>query len=405
MRLLRLLRSLWRQEFGQGLVLGSMAMVVILGFAALVLDVGMFLHEKAEIQKAVDAAALAAAQKLPDSWAAAQTDANAWLAKNDAGAALGDTISISFTCTSQFQVACDPAASKWDTIVIRAERKVPLNFAPLLGVDDVTVKASAGGCRGLCGASPYTALDVMMVLDRTLSMSSSDVQKVKNGAKAILGVFDDAYQHVGLGASPAGKKATPCNFPSNIGSDPNNPDWTLVGLSDDYQNPGNALVSTIDCLKQPSKTYAQTNLGDPLLAARDELMGSSGRLGVPKGVILLSDGAANRPDNGPTSGFFYLPLCGPEPDAMNPCQYAVDSAQALKNQGIEIFTIGYGIAGEYCECDNGTWKNKPARDLLKAMATDQYHYFEEPKGSSLTSVFQQIGVKMVTDLRLVSVSQ
>ena len=62
MKVLALLRSLWRQEFGQGLVLAALAMVVILGFAAMAIDVGLFLHERRELQNAADAAALAGVQ-------------------------------------------------------------------------------------------------------------------------------------------------------------------------------------------------------------------------------------------------------------------------------------------------------------------------------------------------------
>ena len=52
MRAWRILRSLWQQEFGQGLVLGALAMVVILGFAAIAVDVGLFLHERRDLQNA-----------------------------------------------------------------------------------------------------------------------------------------------------------------------------------------------------------------------------------------------------------------------------------------------------------------------------------------------------------------
>jgi hypothetical protein len=408
MRLLRLLRSLWRQEFGQGLVLGTLAMIVILGFAALVLDVGLFLHEKRELQKAVDAAALAAARELPDSWAQAEADAGEWLEKNDVDGTDGDTVDISFTCTSEYAIACDPAADRWDTIVVHAERNVPLNFAPLLGLDDITVSATAAGCQGLCGATPFRSLDVMMVLDRTLSMSHSDLQNAKDGALAVLQVFDADWQQVGLAAIPSGKKSDPCGYPSNIGWDASHPDWVLVGLSDDFQNPdgslnwGSDLVDTIDCLRQPSGAYAQTNLGDPLAAAVEELV-DNGRPDAPQGIIFLSDGAANRPDDGSTGGWFGS-ICGPEPDAMKPCEYALQKAEEAKAQGIEIYTIGYGVAGERCECDRGgVWYNRPASDLLKEMATDEYHYYEEPRGDDLTPVFETIGWRLVSGIRLVPV--
>jgi len=124
---------------------------------------------------------------------------------------------------------------------------------------------------------------------------------------------------------------------------------------------------------------------------------------VPQGIIFLSDGAANRPDNGSTGGWFGS-ICGPEPDDMKPCEYALQKAEEAKAQGIEIYTIGYGVADERCTCDRGgVWYNQPAADLLKAMATDEYHYYEEPRGDDLTPVFETIGWQLVTGIRLVPV--
>ncbi len=408
MRLLRLLRSLWRQEFGQGLVLGTLAMIVILGFAALVLDVGLFLHEKREIQKGVDAAALAGAQKLPEAWTEAEVDAHEWLEKNDIDVSDGDSVDISFTCTSEFEIACDPSTDRWDTIVVHAERNVPLNFAPLLGLDDITVSATAAGCRGPCGSSVWRALDVMMVIDRTRSMSSWDLQNAKDAALVVLQVFDPDYQHVGLGAIPSGDASDPCGRPADEGWDEDHPDWTLVGLSDDYQDPdgslnwGSALVDTVDCLRQSSSSIPppQTNLGDPLTAALEELQ-DNGRPDESNGVIFLSDGAALRPDDGTGWHWFSYDYCGPEPDDMNPCEYAMEKADELKAQDIEIYTIGYGVDDERCRCDSGVWEDVPAADLLRAMATDEYHYYEAPRGEDLVPVFSEIAWKMVRNIRLV----
>jgi hypothetical protein len=413
MRLLKVLRSLWRQEFGQGLVLGTLAMIVILGFAALVLDVGMFMHEKRELQKAVDAAALAGAQKLPEYWTEAEADAGEWLAKNDVDGLDGDSVDISFTCTSEYAIACDPSADRWDTIIVHAERNVPLNFAPLLGLDDITVSATAAGCQGLCGAKPFRALDVMMVLDRTGSMSDGDMENAKNAAKAILGIFSEEWQRVGLAALGPAKgssdcKAEPhhcwwwwCDPPLPY---PNEPDsrWVTTHLSDDYQNPdgspdeSSSLVANISCLKT---SQVGTDLGDPMWAAAEELQ-TNGRPDEHWGIIFLSDGAANQPENGQSGD------CGSEPDSYNPCEHAVEMAEDAKDLGIEVYTIGYGVDDDdqfanRCVCDNGEWEDATAREVLQAMATDEYHYFEEPAGGDLTPVFETIGWELVTGIRLV----
>src|SRR3972149_5921612 len=99
-------------ESGQALVLGALLMVVLLGFTAL----------------AVDAAALAGAQVLPDQGqAAAEQVAREYAEKNGVDP---DTLEFSFRCTSGYQLACDPGAGKWDPIQVSGRLDVPFFFAP-----------------------------------------------------------------------------------------------------------------------------------------------------------------------------------------------------------------------------------------------------------------------------------
>ncbi len=52
---------------GQVLVLFALALTVLLGITALVVDIGGFFHERRSLQNAMDSAALAGAADLPDS--------------------------------------------------------------------------------------------------------------------------------------------------------------------------------------------------------------------------------------------------------------------------------------------------------------------------------------------------
>jgi hypothetical protein len=290
MRLLRLLRSLWCQEFGQGLVLGTLAMVVILGLAAMTIDVGYWFSQKGEVQKAVDAAALAAAQELPDDSTAAEAKAREYLLKNGVDEAKGDTISITFRCTSTWLVACNPATNHWDTIVVRVERPAQAWFARIFGIQEALIEdVHAAGCNGPCGGPAYQPVDVVQILDRTGSMSDGDMDNAKDGAKALLEYFEPALQRVGLATLGPGRSwSDPCSS-----SEPG--EWLTVNLSDDYQNPdgtlktSSRLVSTINCLQTSS---VGTNLGSPMEAAVNELV-TNGRPDEKWGIILLTDGAAN----------------------------------------------------------------------------------------------------------------
>jgi hypothetical protein len=293
MRALRILRSLWRQEFGQGLVLAALAMVVILGFAAMAVDVGYWFSQKGEVQKAVDAAALAGAQELPDDYVAAEAKTREYLLKNGVDEAKGDTVSITFRCTSTYLIACKPATNHWDTIVVRVERPAEAYFARVFGIQEALIRdVHAAGCNGPCGGAAYQPVDVVQILDRTGSMTLNGSPKLANakaGARALLEYFQPSLQRVGLAVLPASVSwADPCHVSSSSTV------WLPVNLSNDYQNPdgtlntSSRLVSTIDCLE--SSGY--TNLGSPLKAATDELV-TNGRPGEKWGIILLSDGAAN----------------------------------------------------------------------------------------------------------------
>ena len=147
MSALRILRSLRRQESGQGLLLAALAMVVILGFAAMAIDVGLFLHERRELQKAADAAALAGAQELPYSPADAEQKAQEWAANNGIDAGELEAIEISTTYAAN------------DTVTVRVQRDVPFIFARVLGFSSDTMRADASARVGSptvgTGAMPW----------------------------------------------------------------------------------------------------------------------------------------------------------------------------------------------------------------------------------------------------------
>jgi hypothetical protein len=60
-----------------------------------------------------------------------------------------------------------------------------------------------------------------------------------------------------------------------------------------------------------------------------------------------------------------------EPAGSNPCLYAYNQAVAAKNAGIEVFTIGYGVASETCADENSgsPYRNK---NVLKLLADMRY---------------------------------
>ena len=88
--------------------------------------------------------------------------------------------------------------------------------------------------------------------------------------------------------------------------------------------------------------------------------------------------------------------------AMGPCDYAAQQADAAKALDIDVFTIAYGV-DENCthEGAGSPWTNVPAVTLLQYMATDEWHFFNEPLTSDLAPIFQVIGAQLATGSRLV----
>jgi hypothetical protein len=116
----------FRSERGQAVVLPILFMAVLLGMAALVLDVGSWYQADRAAQATADAAALAGAQELPGDSTGAEARALEYVDKNGGSA---EEAEVSF-----------PAA---DTITVVIERTSPGFFANVLGIDSVEVAARA----------------------------------------------------------------------------------------------------------------------------------------------------------------------------------------------------------------------------------------------------------------------
>jgi len=116
----------------------------------------------------------------------------------------------------------------------------------------------------------------------------------------------------------------------------------------------------------------------------------------------MSDGAANEP-------------------TWTSCSYANSRASAVKNEDIEIYTIGYGIETERCVDWWGPYRYGRVTDLLADMATDSLddhghcndeedinaenadgdHFLCKPKGGDLEQVFRIAAISLSTDIRLI----
>lgn len=444
-RLGRCLTAFGKKDDGAILVISAFLMILIFAAAALAIDIATKSQHRNELWATSDAAVLAGASQLPDFPANAKSETLKYAVANDPS--LAGTINPTFRCVvgdadfdgmpDAFDIpsACNPGPAsppapptltgfvcsggvcaapcnpdighKCNTIVLETEKTTDYAFAPVIGIDSGNSHVLSAACRGTCGGGAAGPIDLIMIIDRSGSMNdgNNSLDKAKQAALAVLDYFDPSLQHVGLGVLGAGDPGV-CNDlnPSDPGSA-----WLGVGLSSDYKdNPdldingdtipdldsSSTLVQKINCLTFSSQG---TNLGSPindnLLTggefgrpdALSELM-NNGRPGVKKGIILLSDGAATKPDS------------------RNECEFAAQMAAKAKAQGVEVFTIGLGVAGDLCADDSaGPYVGQAVTKLLADMAsssvdncfgptpeqenTDGDHFFCEPKSGDLSAVF------------------
>ena len=229
-----------QDERGQVIVLMVLMMVVLLGFAALVVDVGYAYYAQRSLQASVDAAALAGAQELPN---ATQAENVARQYSSSAGnknfkANINDvTTTVTTKCVASLG-GCDPM----NAVVVAEAAPTKTFFAGLLGLPTFTIKAKA--TASMRGGKPKPA-HVMIVLDRTGSMGTActiggtKLDCAKGGLNAFLGAMDPAYDQVGLVAF-APHNGNKCATPKTVNGPPNDYDvysnnYLFVPLSTDYK--------------------------------------------------------------------------------------------------------------------------------------------------------------------------
>jgi len=161
------------RESGQTLVIFVLFLPVLIGFGALVLDVGNWYAQKRFVQNAADAAVLAGAQDLPNT-SAAQTQAQSYVTKNGGG-----VVNVTFPTS--------------DKIRVTVTRNVPTYFAKIFGLSSVNVAAKAVATRFSNGPGALT-------VSKSTSCDSTKINGGNNtftGAMVSDGGFDSAASNHG----------------------------------------------------------------------------------------------------------------------------------------------------------------------------------------------------------------
>ncbi len=274
-----------KDETGQFLVLFVLALGVLCGFVAMSIDVGMILYSRSDFQKAADAAALAAAQELPDA-AAAQAVAEQYLEANGFDVT-GPNHTYEFTTPYQGDAY---------KIEVKISGDVGFIFGRVLNMDFVEVPARAvadAGGSGGSGAAIFVKND--NGAPDPLEFSGSDITVVggvhSNSSIKIGGSnnFFDGYFTYSWDLDNPGSGNTFTSPPQQAPYQPPPIDYDYSDFTCDYEwtedtdlnslpevwvngDPGtNQLIPGVYCSTKDIQLSGQDITGNVSLVAGDEL--------------------------------------------------------------------------------------------------------------------------------------
>jgi Flp pilus assembly protein TadG len=192
-------------ERGQVFVLTTMAMVALVGMAALVLDVGSWFRASRRLQAAADAAALAGAQALPANPGGATQMAVSYGGTNGGGVAASDVTILSTNSAN-------------DTISVDAKEQDPSFFATVFGINLVDVTEHAEAIVGIPSQALYVAPMVVKCSHPLIQNCNGQNTPVFNqntsldydkfGAPGAFGMLDLSNSNGNVGSSTLGSWIT-----------------------------------------------------------------------------------------------------------------------------------------------------------------------------------------------------
>jgi hypothetical protein len=409
-----LLRRLYHDENGQSLYLAAGGLVALLAIAGLVIDLGWAYHAQRELQASADAAATAGALDLPyNPTATAVADATtASGLKNDENAVndLSGVKMVNGSPLVQCWQACNtttpgktgpgyttnclpnistpPACSYYDSatkatvttgnvMVVQETGTSPSFFSKVFGFTSFTINVTSVALAKQANALP---INIMMVVDSTASMGSSDPNCwsglsdaptnwpsgygnptredcAKWGLRSFLVNLNSSVQNVGVATFPPVTNdgaEYDCSSPrlstgngGIVGYNSILSDSLVVSLSGGYLNSSGALntssdvVGTVYWTEPAGNTCSTPNYGlqDPggegtyyAQAINEATLVLNAHPGVTSAIVVLGDGTIN-----------YDSYSTGKSGDTKPCTSAINAATAATGDGISVYSVGYGI--------------------------------------------------------------
>lgn len=417
-----------RNERGATAIIVALTSIVLFGAAALGVDIANLTMERQELHNAVDAAAQAAAYELPATTAA--TTATTFAKANDPDANPTSKLYCVVAAngsnqptSAQVPTTCDPDGTgtfvgggwncargicakqcsltapnaKCNTVRVEAKKDVPFLFAPVIGYNKGNTGAVvSAACKGSCGADTPNPLDIVIMADRTPSMSDVNREGMIDGIRTMLTTMDQSMQYVAFGALHKSLKPGDTGYSSSCiaqntpapGNDYYNESlskvgtWIPVPFSNNYQtaskqlNPASDMAKALQCVYDgnPDGKFG-THLASAMKAAGRYVLGldpnnlgglPSDRPGdVRKVVIFETDGSPDETYNNGTASLGIAGDVASRSNKQTACNNFEKIAKEFKDEpSTVLITIGFGDANT-ATCSSG----KFTRDMLARAAS------------------------------------
>jgi hypothetical protein len=414
----RVKQVLARTDRGATAIVVAFAMMFVFAAGALGMDIAKLAYTRQQVRAAIDAAAEAGAYALPNS-SQALSDAITFAHANDSDLTLS-AADVKFYCvvaklaaggldTSQIGVMCDPgtynvsdvkcndsvcaipcdATDQCNMISVSKNVTVQFDFAPAIGIPTAaTGSQTSASCHGGCGVIANNPMDVVVIADRTPSMTPTSVTALKSGIARMLLTMNTAQQYVALGTiaksrvvasgtKTLSQSASPTfdYWGNYTGTNPFPGIWVPQSFSNDYNikdgggntiaNGSSSLVNSVNNMTRDTLSW-NTHLAAALKGAARYLYGSeiSGApannlaslpdrtvYGTPKKVIVLeTDGQPSEIIDTASGALALTNTTDPgSTNTSTACANLKAVANSIKAMhDALIITISYGSASASC---------------------------------------------------------
>jgi len=179
------MKNIINNQKGAILIIFALSLTVLVGFAALGTEVGRWYLTRAELSKAVDAAALAGAANISNPHIDVRILAQDFGLENFQPGYLGTP------GTGDKSVSFEAATQEGGKLTVTGRTNSVAILARIFGIEYVAT--------GSTGAAQKNNVEIMMVLDRSGSMDGNPIRDLKNAAKGFLDYYQDTQDEDRIG--------------------------------------------------------------------------------------------------------------------------------------------------------------------------------------------------------------